>query len=90
MNKHIISLKNKFDILKKARHNEPKGCYAEKEEDIMTKMLEKINNIELSPRTLHELGMDKNWRDKVSSELTCKVVKTARKYRDVLKELSKY
>lgn len=61
-----------------------------KEGDIVAGMINKLNGIRLTPKQLMELGLDSDWQKKVSPAFVEKVVKTANKYRDVLKELSKH
>ncbi|WP_231685287.1 hypothetical protein [Phosphitispora fastidiosa] len=56
----------------------------------MTEFAQKLDKIQLPPHILRELGLEKDWQKKVSPEFIHKVVKTAEKYKDVLKELSKY
>ena len=62
----------------------------EKEGWLMTDITQKLNQIELPPHIMRELGLDKDWKKKISPEFLEKVVQTAEKYKDVLKELSKY
>lgn len=60
-----------------------------KEGDLVTEMIEKLKGIQLPPGQLKELGLDKDWNKKVSPKFVERVVKTAEKYKNVLKELSK-
>ena len=55
----------------------------------MAELVERLQNIQLPPHQLRELGLDKDWNKKVSPDFVERVVKTADKYKDVLRELSK-
>lgn len=55
----------------------------------MTKFVNKIHNIELPPKQLRELGLDKNWSRQVPKDYIEKVVKTAERFKHDLKELAK-
>lgn len=61
-----------------------------KEGDVMTEIAQKIQNITLPPHIMHELGLSKDWKKDISPEFLDKIIKTAMKYKNVLKELSKY
>ncbi|MCL4425878.1 MAG: hypothetical protein M1299_13010 [Firmicutes bacterium] len=60
-----------------------------KEGKLLTEMIEKLKGIQLPPHQLRELGLDKDWQKKVSPQLVERITKTAEKYKNVLKELSK-
>lgn len=60
-----------------------------KEGDLVAEMLEKLKGVQLPPGQLRELGLDKDWSKKVSPKFVERVVKTAEKYKGVLKELSR-
>ncbi|MDD4170418.1 MAG: hypothetical protein PHD36_09250 [Desulfotomaculaceae bacterium] len=55
----------------------------------MTKFVNKIQSIDLPPHQLRELGLEKGWQKKVSVDYIEKVVKTAERFKNDLKELSK-
>jgi hypothetical protein len=61
-----------------------------KEEELMTEFIRKIEKLELPPHVLRDLGLKDDWKKEVSQDFLCHVVSTAEKYKNVLKELSKY
>lgn len=56
----------------------------------MTKVMSKINRIQLPPHQLRALGMDKDWNKNVSEEFVTKALKAKEAYKEVFKELAKY
>lgn len=60
-----------------------------KEGDLVAAMIEKLRGINLPPHQLRELGLEKDWNQKVAPKFVERVVSTAEKYKGVLKELSK-
>lgn len=86
-NPHKVSL----DHPKTKRYTMTTQSNKEKEEGVnMTEMVNKVLNIKLPPHQLRELGLNKNWQKEVSRDFVEQVVKTAEKYKTLLKELSKY
>ncbi|MBU7008436.1 hypothetical protein Ga0451573_003395 [Peptococcaceae bacterium DYL19] len=80
---------------KRVRYNKNKvvckqNMLKRREGRLVTEFAQKLDKIQLPPHILRELGLEKDWQKKVSPEFIHKVVKTAEKYKDVLKELSKY
>ncbi|MGE5590110.1 MAG: hypothetical protein ACM3ZA_05780 [Bacillota bacterium] len=67
----------------------PSGRATGKEENLVTEMIQKLRGVNLPPHQLKELGLDKDWNKKVAPQFVERVVRTAEKYRIVLKELSK-
>lgn len=61
----------------------------EGEESLMTDILKSMENVQLPPGQLRKLGLDSDWVKKISPEFKERAVRTAIKYSDVLKELSK-
>lgn len=55
----------------------------------VTEIVRKIQSLELPPHQLRELGLGKDWQKEVSVEYIEKVVSTAERYKEDLKELSK-
>lgn len=51
--------------------------------------IKKIRSIDLPPKQLAELGLRSNWQARVEPAFMTRVFKTAVKYKNVLKELSK-
>lgn len=56
----------------------------------MTEIAQKIQRIDIPPHIMREIGLKKDWKKDISPEFVDKVIKTAIKYKKVLKELSKY
>ena len=56
----------------------------------MIRFVQKIHNIKLHPHQLRELGLAEGWQKKVSVQYIDKVVKTAERFKEDLKELSKH
>lgn len=54
-----------------------------------TKFVKKIQDIDLPPHQLRELGLTRDWQKNVSEQYIDKVVKTAERFKKDLKELSK-
>lgn len=61
----------------------------EKEGEIMTRVMEKINNIEIPTNVQREIGLSKDWKKKISPEDVKKIVNNAFKFKDALRKLSK-
>lgn len=54
----------------------------------MTEMVKKIQNIQLPPHQLRELGLEKDWNKTVTPSFIGRVVRVAEKYRGVIQELA--
>lgn len=81
---------NECDKEAKLKYNISTKGNNEKEVDIMTEFVQKIYKLEIPANTLRQLGLEKDWNKKVSTDFLSKVVTTAEKHKKVLKELSKY
>ena len=55
----------------------------------MTEMVRKIKAVQMPPHQLRALGLDANWNKNVSPAFVDRVVKTAEKYKGVIRELAK-
>ena len=55
----------------------------------VTQFIEKIQNANISPKHLRELGLPSDWQKKVSPQFIERVARTANRYKRDLKELSK-
>lgn len=55
----------------------------------MTDILKSMESVQLPPGQLRKLGLDNDWVKKISPEFKERAVKTAIKYSEALKELSK-
>lgn len=55
----------------------------------MTQFVEKINNVNVSPKHLRELGLLSDWKERVPPRFVEKVVRAAERYKRDLRELSK-
>ena len=82
--------KKKCDNKGHLKYNNPAEVSSGKEGDIVTEIIQKINKLEIHAHILRQLGLEKDWNKKVSTDFLCKVIKTAKKHKKVLKELSKY
>lgn len=56
----------------------------------MNALLEKVQNMVVSPQIARELGLDDDWKEKISPDFVKQVAETALKHEKTLKELSKY
>ncbi|RKL62999.1 hypothetical protein DXT63_08365 [Thermoanaerobacteraceae bacterium SP2] len=89
-NKKDLVSKRKFCYSKRKlkQRNEPNN---RKEGDVVVaEITQKIQNLTLPPHIVRELGLSKDWKKDISPEFLEKIIKTAIKYKNVLKELSKY
>lgn len=59
-------------------------------DQLMTEIIKKIEQIQLSPQQRESLGLSKDWNKKVSKEFVGKVIKAAQEYKPAIKELEKY
>jgi cytidylate kinase len=62
---------------------------SEREAMDVTQFVKKIQNVDVSPKHLRELGLPSDWKKRISPRFVEKVVKTAERYKRDLKELSK-
>jgi len=73
--------------------NETKEGYnhfTEEEEKIMTEILKKIEQVNLSPKQRDILGLSIDWNKNVSKAFVEMVIKVAQEYKPAIKELEKY
>lgn len=61
-----------------------------KEGEIMAKLMNRVNNVYIPWNIRKEMGLSENWKDKISPNKKKMVVKTALKFKEALRELSKY
>lgn len=75
------------------------GCYnsqtreensgkSKKEEKTMTQLLERLEQYEIPPHIEQQLGLSKDWKKSVSSELLQHLLESLQKYENVMKRLS--
>jgi len=74
---------------KRGHNPSPSGRATRKEGNLVTEMIQKLRGVHLPPHQLKELGLDKDWNKKITPHFIERVVRTAEKYKTVLKELSK-
>lgn len=60
------------------------------EEIDVTKALEKIKNIQLSPNELRHYGFDANWKEKIPEKVFVRLAVAIEKNEKAIKELEKY
>lgn len=61
----------------------------EKEGEIMAEVMEKIKNIDIPMNIQKEIGLKENWKEKISPKEVEKIFKSALKYKEALRKLSK-
>lgn len=60
-----------------------------KEGEMMTRIINEINNVKIPPYIREEIGISDNWVDKVSPKKKKLAVKTANRFKEVLRKLSR-
>lgn len=60
-----------------------------KEGEIMAKVINRVNNMNIPGHIRREIGLSENWQEKISPREKKKVVKTALRFKDALRKLSK-
>lgn len=60
-----------------------------KEGEIMTEVMKRINKIDIPVSVQREIGLSKNWKEKVSPKEVEKIFNNALKYKEALRKLSK-
>ncbi len=60
-----------------------------KEGEIMAKIMNRINNVKIPPYIMREIGISDNWIEKVSPKKKHLAVKTANKFKEALRKLSR-
>jgi hypothetical protein len=61
----------------------------DKKGEIMTRVIENINNINIPTNIRREIGLPDNWKEKISPKKVEKIAKSALKYKEALRKLSK-
>jgi len=77
-------------IMPKSKQNNNNSKSNRKDGDVMTEIAQRLQRINIPPHIMREIGLKKDWKKDISPEFMDKVIKTALKYKEVLKELSKY
>ena len=60
-----------------------------KEGEIMTKVMERIKNIDIPTNIQKEIGLKENWKEKISPKKVEKIFNNALKSKQALRKLSK-
>ncbi len=60
-----------------------------KEGEIMSRLMSNIQEINIPTHIQKQIGLEKNWKSKISPKSVEKVVNTANRFKKALKELSK-
>lgn len=60
-----------------------------KEGEIMTEVMKKINSINIPVKIQKEIGLEENWKEKISPKKVEKIFNNALKYKEALRKLSK-
>lgn len=60
-----------------------------KEVEIMQRVLNNMNNLNIPPHIEKEIGLKKDWKKNISSEKTNAIIATAKRFQKALRELSK-
>lgn len=60
-----------------------------KEGEIMARIMEKANNVVIPPYIRREIGVSDDWIEKISPKQKRMTVKTASRYKEALRKLSK-
>lgn len=60
-----------------------------KEGEIMARVMNRINNMDIPWSVRQELGLSENWQDKISPKEKKIVIKNALKFKEALRKLSK-
>jgi len=73
--------------------NSPRKRYnliTREEENLVTEIIRKIGNIQLSPQQRETLGLSPDWNKNISPDFVNKVLKAAEEHKSAIKELEKY
>ena len=60
-----------------------------KEGEIMTRVMENINNINIPTNIQREIGLNKDWKKNISPKKVDSIVNSALKFKEALRKLSK-
>lgn len=82
--------KEELAVRKNCGYNGDTETVHREEKPAMTELVQRLGAIDIPPHILRQLGLDKDWQKKAPPELTKRIIETAQKYREVLRELSKY
>lgn len=61
-----------------------------KEGEIMAKLMNRVNNVYIPYDIRRQMGLSENWQDKISPTKKKMVVRTALKFKETLRKLSKH
>lgn len=61
----------------------------EKEGEIMTRIMDSINNVEIPTKIQKEIGLKEDWKEKISPKVVEKILNNALKFKEALRKLSK-
>jgi hypothetical protein len=73
--------------------NSPRKRYnliTREEENLVTEIIRKIGNIQLSPQQRETLNLSPDWNKNISPDFVNKVLKAAEEHKLAIKELEKY
>lgn len=57
--------------------------------EIMTRIMESINNINIPTNVRREIGLSEDWKAKISPKKVEKITNSALRFKDALRKLSK-
>lgn len=60
-----------------------------KEGEIMTRLMENINKINIPTNIEREIGLQKDWKRNISPKMVGNIFNSALKYKDALRKLSR-
>ena len=60
-----------------------------KEGEIMPRVMNSINNINIPTNIQKEIGLSDNWKEKISPKKVEKIINNAYKFKEALRKLSK-
>lgn len=60
-----------------------------KEGEIMTRVMNDINNINIPTNVRREIGLSDNWKEKISPKKVENILNSALKFKEALRKLSK-
>lgn len=61
-----------------------------KEGEIMAKLMNRVNNVYIPYNIRRQMGLSENWQDKISPTEKKMVIRTALKFKETLRKLSKH
>lgn len=60
-----------------------------REGEIMDRVLNRIENLNIPPHIEKEIGLEKDWKKKISPKKANAIIDTANRFKEALRELSK-